>query len=73
MLFRSEDGVLERTAMSVAHEVIDQTCGLASIGPKILMRLLALCRNTCGPNDVRITSRMLDEFDGDVAAESNGV
>ena len=68
-----EGGVLERRAVAIAHQVVDETPCRGGIAVDILEGLFALRGHPGRPDDVRVARGGLDEFHRDVTAELDGL
>jgi hypothetical protein len=63
--------VLERGAVPIPHQVVDEPGGAFRVGVDVGEGLLAFGRDSGGPDHVRVRGGVLDQFDGHVAAERN--
>jgi hypothetical protein len=62
--------VLERTAVPVPHQVVDQALRALRVLLQLAQGLLPEGRDAGGEQHVGIGSGVLDELDGDIAAEA---
>src|SRR6202012_4721605 len=61
--------VLERRAVAVAHQEVDEARGPPGVGLDLCERLLSLRRDPPRPQHVGVGSRVFDQLDGHVAPE----